>query len=85
MTQVHSTEYIAECLRLFSDRKFYILENSDLTQEHNVKFHKLVNEIYGNSSLSENYEDKEPKDTVFYTLHKKNVNLPSGRPILSEN
>ncbi len=89
---VQSTEqYLKECLRQLSDRKFYTPESRDFTLEHNNKVHNLVDDIHSNGSISDKCADYlkiiNPRVPAFYTLPKihKKMNPPPGRPILSAN
>ncbi len=89
---VQSTEqYLNECFKQLSDRKYYIPKNRDLTSEHNIKVYELVDNINSIGSISDKCADYlkilNPRVLAFYTLPKihKKVNSPPSRPILSAN
>ena len=84
-------DYIKEGLRQLSDRKFYQLQEDNLTVHHNKLITEAVLQMLNSGEIdkktSEYLIPENPQTPNFYLLPKihKNQLPPQGRPIVSAN
>ena len=84
-------DYIKEGLRQLSDRKFYRLQEDNLTEIHSKSISDAVNSMVASKEISLKTAEylilENPRTAKFYLLPKihKNTLPPPGRPIVSAN
>ena len=84
-------DYIREGLRQLSERKFYRLQDDNLTPIHSSMITKAIDDMVKSKEIStktaEYLTPENPRTSKFYLLPKihKNTLLPPGRPIVSAN
>ena len=84
-------DYIREGLRQLSDRKFYRLQEDNLTQIHSTVIKEAIESMVKNKEISiktaEYLIPENARTSKFYLLPKihKNILPPPGRPIVSAN
>ena len=85
------SDYINEGLRQLNDRKFYRLQEENLTLAHHTLIKERVNKMLNSKEISPKTAEylilETPRTPNFYLLPKihKNVIPPPGRPIVSAN